>query len=1006
MAEMAFYTEDVCRLKGDTNSLALGVIERTSTDVDTHTPFPAKKYNQKIDRHEDTPISDFDKFLLTGIPLEGTVLVAWMHRPAVQLIPTSHLELVDRSLIVGDIVKRRTEEALSGTIIGTEVKCTVSPMVVSPTLVSPEDLNFRLPQNPHLLLPIAILESRTMSPPIEGLQALSRPDGSLQQIPSEELRRPREYQEEDLVIYHDWVGIIEEVFEAITIQLVNNNIVEVQDPDALRGLTPRDDLELTDKVTTTKGNLRRGRWIFGEYDANVEPDGSIVDIRPRTITVRWLCRRIGAPADGSWGTEEPPEDLGTDVLNSGEVHVYDQSRVPLHASPEAVDSRRADFILGEVVRFKDLNGAAMKYDGNHEVQLKDGTIHKNHLHKISRTASLGFDMNVFEVRSTETMVRVQWQDLSITTCPSTDVIPDINIDENTVWPGEIVTSKERKASLQENWLFEPTKVGVVQRVNAADRIACVRWFTDASVKYHSVEDMDANEYFSSGGLLPGSTSGKRTDNDKYEEVSLYDIRAASGLNKRRGDLVILHPPPDSSDLNKGMAIDWFGEVVDLGLDGLLTVRLGALDKVRDVRVGPEHVTLVFNNEMIYDAFDDNDGYDSDDESSLGVRLADDIAEEVREQWLEYVDADGNLQRVEDETGELELDEAWLTEEDVSDDEMPNLIDPALGIHSDDGQWRSEDKTPPSEISVTNEQPPPPEEAMEIDLEPAEEQPSLGITDSSDAPAHFAILDTPVPADHAFSHSESSLTPHGLKRIQKEHRILHSSLPEGIFVRAWESRLDLFRILIIGPLDTPYEFAPFLIDMRLPSDYPQAPPEAYFHSWTSSHGPVNPNLYENGKICLSLLGTWHADERNENWSPSRSTVLQVLVSILGLVLVKEPYYNEAGFEVRAGSADSQVPSRLYSERTYFVSRGFISFALTNPPKGFEDVVHWLYKAEGEKAPRLLERAIEAANALVQNGEGDGANKKLVSAGGLSEISKGALVMLKRQLAAMEKLRFNW
>lgn len=51
--------------------------------------------------------------------------------------------------------------------------------------------------------------------------------------------------------------------------------------------------------------------------------------------------------------------------------------------------------------------------------------------------------------------------------------------------------------------------------------------------------------------------------------------------------------------------------------------------------------------------------------------------------------------------------------------------------------------------------------------------------------------------------------------------------------------------------------------------------------------VNPNLYEEGKVCLSILGTW-AGDKSESWSPSRSSLLQALVSIQGLVLVKEPY----------------------------------------------------------------------------------------------------------------------
>ncbi len=439
MAEKAFYTEDVCRLKGDPNSLSLGVIERTATDVDTHLPNPARKYNQELEAHEDIPVSDFNKFRLTGIPPEGTVLVAWMHEQVVQLIRTSRLELVDRVLLVGENVKKGTKETLSGTVIGTEVKCTVSPILVSSTLAPQDDLDFKIPPNQYTLVPNRVLESRNRLSrlPIEGLQSLSRPDKFLQQIPSEELRRSREYQEEDLVIYHDWVGIIEGVSEAIKLRMANNAVVEVGDPDSLRSLIPRDDLELTDMVTTTKANLRRGRWISGTHDPNADPHGDIVDIRPVTITVRWLCRRIGAPEDGPWSKEEPPEELDTDVLNSGEVLVYDHSRLPLRASSESAESRRVDLILGQVVRFKDICGAAMKYDGNHEVRLKEGTIHKNHLHRIPRTVSLGFDMNVFEIRSTETMVKVLWQDLSITTCPSIELIPDINIeDENTVWPGE------------------------------------------------------------------------------------------------------------------------------------------------------------------------------------------------------------------------------------------------------------------------------------------------------------------------------------------------------------------------------------------------------------------------------------------------------------------------------------------------------------------------------------------------------------------------------------------
>ena len=50
--------------------------------------------------------------------------------------------------------------------------------------------------------------------------------------------------------------------------------------------------------------------------------------------------------------------------------------------------------------------------------------------------------------------------------------------------------------------------------------------------------------------------------------------------------------------------------------------------------------------------------------------------------------------------------------------------------------------------------------------------------------------------------------------------------------------------------------------------------------------ITSNLYEEGKVCLSILGTW-AGDKNETWNAARSSLLQCLISIQGLVLVKEP-----------------------------------------------------------------------------------------------------------------------
>jgi len=48
-------------------------------------------------------------------------------------------------------------------------------------------------------------------------------------------------------------------------------------------------------------------------------------------------------------------------------------------------------------------------------------------------------------------------------------------------------------------------------------------------------------------------------------------------------------------------------------------------------------------------------------------------------------------------------------------------------------------------------------------------------------------------------------------------------------------VDLLRSLIIGPENTPYEGAPFVIDWYFDESFPITPPIAHFHSWTNGNG---------------------------------------------------------------------------------------------------------------------------------------------------------------------------
>ena len=55
-----------------------------------------------------------------------------------------------------------------------------------------------------------------------------------------------------------------------------------------------------------------------------------------------------------------------------------------------------------------------------------------------------------------------------------------------------------------------------------------------------------------------------------------------------------------------------------------------------------------------------------------------------------------------------------------------------------------------------------------------------------------------------------------------------------------------------------------------------------------------DLYHEGKVCLSLLGTWRG-QTSENWNPNQSTLLQVLISIQSIVMSQWVYQNEPGYE---------------------------------------------------------------------------------------------------------------
>jgi Ubiquitin-conjugating enzyme len=102
---------------------------------------------------------------------------------------------------------------------------------------------------------------------------------------------------------------------------------------------------------------------------------------------------------------------------------------------------------------------------------------------------------------------------------------------------------------------------------------------------------------------------------------------------------------------------------------------------------------------------------------------------------------------------------------------------------------------------------------------------------------------------------------------------------------------------------------------------------------------NPNLYNDGKVCISLLGTTSAANETQRWNPNESSLAQVLGSIQSQILgVTEPYFNEGfGHEMMRNTSAGVKGSKRYNNdlRLECLRHAIIDYVKC-PPQGFEEV----------------------------------------------------------------------
>ena len=121
----------------------------------------------------------------------------------------------------------------------------------------------------------------------------------------------------------------------------------------------------------------------------------------------------------------------------------------------------------------------------------------------------------------------------------------------------------------------------------------------------------------------------------------------------------------------------------------------------------------------------------------------------------------------------------------------------------------------------------------------------------------------------------------VKQIIKEP--LHDN---GIYYQHDDEDMMKGYAMIIGAKDTPYYGGFYMFEFSFPTNYPHSPPVVTY--LTNGDGiRFNPNLYKNGKVCISVLNTWKGDQ----WTSCQN--ISTILLALCMVLCDKPLLNEPG-----------------------------------------------------------------------------------------------------------------
>lgn len=821
------------------------------------------------------------------------------------------------------------------------------------------------------------------------------------------------YQIGDYVVCNSWVGIIKDVERLALVMFGTSEIAYCKEYE----LNPvqyeegdiffPDQLPCTTVVIASKNGMKHADYQAGSYSKGISREGVILRSFTSSIIVDWQFQNM--MTSNFVARSKPPTVVDLRGQSQAVNKIY-----AMRMYDGLFSHQIGDIVWRETV------------DMPEHLKLNSSELNKETLARYCSD---------WEVLQTRQVLHVRWQDGTSSAHAATELVPYLNVDDLDLWPADHVISKTTG------------KPGIVQTCNAQERTAMVLWKDESEVHEESLYELmnDGSYDIDLGDLVlvmpeNGQVQVQAGASSTWGPSAIVDNISATVSRYISSALFSLQTETvEEQNMSSENLIDWFGQVISIDTNGMCKIMLGYESPTRFLEIPISRLVHVASSrdddgdDASHTSTEDSD-FDIDSTDSESDAYSQQDYTQIASRPAPWTDEDGHIVSIDDQA-EWEDETDAMTDDYSSEDDDEDMIDVIaeevteprttdiilepeekpipVPQNGDSGNKQSDlssqiheariaaeslrgrikvpmsDRAPvsdPTNMAASDRRTEVAEAAKPIAL-----QPNSFPTSTTDFQP-FVVLEL-EPTDHTFNKEVLNSGSTAMRRIAKEYRTLSESLPPGILVRTFDSRMDLLRALILGPSGTPYEFAPMLFDLWIPPAFPDEPPIVHFHSWTNGIGKINPNLYEEGKVCLSLLGTWAGSSESETWT-SQSSLLQIFVSLQALVLVKEPYYNEAGYDILSAK-DTAIAAANYSERAYVLTRAFVAHALQHPIQGLEKEISWLYRGP----PAFLNLVMTRAEGVVANSEGRDFDAAMADEGDILKVSRGALLLLKRTLKTL-------